>query len=105
MSFQSAKQFMVDFYANPVLRMKISKIQNKKLNRAEQISQILLAAKNAGYSFSLFELIKVARFKQKIQTLHKNELENVFGGACLNYDKFNNANKKLKSIEQMLSIV
>ena len=102
MSFQSAKQFILDFYANPTLRMKIFKIQTKKLSHAEQISQILMLAKNSGYDFSLFDLIKAARFKQKIQKLHKNELEHVFGGACLNYEKFNKANKKLKSIEQML---
>ena len=102
MSFQSAKQFIVDFYANPILRMKIFKIQTKTLNHAEQISQILLLAKNLDYKFSLFELIKAARFKQKVQKLHENELEHVFGGTCLNYKKFNEANKNLKSIEQLL---
>lgn len=104
MSFQSARQFIVDFYTNPILRMKIYKIQNKKINHAEQISKILMLAKNNGYKFSLFELIKAVRFKQKVQTLHKNELAHIFGGACLNYDEFNKANRKLKSIEQMLSI-
>lgn len=104
MSFQSAKQFIIDFYANPILRMKIFKIQIKKLNHAEQISQILMLAKTNGYDFSLFDLIKAARFKQKIQKLNKEELTNIFGGTCLNYEKFNKKNKKLKSIEQMLLI-
>lgn len=104
MSFQSAKQFIVDFYANPTLRMKVFKIQVKKLTHSEQISQILMLAKSNGYNFSLFELIKAARFKQKIQNLHQDELEHIFGGTCLNYEKFNKINKKLKPIEQMLLI-
>lgn len=104
MSFQSAKQFIIDFYANPIIRMQIYKIQQKKLNREEQISKILSFAKNNGYDFSVFDLIKAARFKQQIQKLQKNELNRVFGGNCLNYDKLNKLHKKGQTIEQMLTI-
>ena len=103
MSFQSAKQFIIDFYANPIIRTKIFKIQNKKINQSEQISQILTYAKSKGYDFSLFDLIKAVKFKKKLQKLHKNELTHIFGGTCLNYEIFSNLNKKGKSIEQMLS--
>ncbi len=104
MSFQSAKQFIIDFYANPIIRMQVYKIQQKKLNREEQISKILSFAKNNGYNFSVFDLIKAARFKQQVQKLHKNELTQVFGGNCLNYNNFNKLHKKGQTIEQMLAM-
>jgi hypothetical protein len=102
MSFQSAKQFIIDFYANPVIRIKVSKIQNKNISKIEQLNQLLQYAKYKGYSFSLFDLIKAVKFKKKLEKLNTNELVNVFGGSCLNYDIFNRSNKNLQPIENMI---
>lgn len=104
MSFQDAKQFIIDFYANPLIRMKIFKVQKKNLSHDEQVSQIMLIAKQAGYNFSLLDLIKAIKFKCKIQQLNDPELANIFGGANINYSHFNHANKKLKTIEQLIML-
>ncbi len=104
MSIGSAKQFIVDFYANPLIRIKISKIQNKKISLVDKLNEILKFAKAKNYNFSLFDLIKAAKFKNKVQKLNLNDLANIFGGACLNYDIFYKANSKIKPLEEMLPL-
>lgn len=95
MSISTAKKFVLNFYCNPILRIKIAKTITKDLDKKNKLDFIILTAKKLGYNFTKKEL-QLAN-KINYYKLNENDLQSVRGGININENLLNEANLKLKN--------
>lgn len=105
MSLDHARKFVVDFDADPKLRIRITKkkkeMERNNIENYDEIDLLFSIAKERGYDFTLDELKEADR--NMVGEISDDELLNVAGGLDLNYEELTESGPGV-SIKDVLNV-
>lgn len=88
MSLDHARKFVVDFDADPKIRIRIAEkkkeMKENNIDNYDEMDLLLSIAKERGYDFTIEELKEANR--KMVGEISDDELLNVAGGLDLNHD-------------------
>ena len=89
MSLEHSRKFVVDFDADPKLRIRIAEkkqeMERNNIENYDEMDLLFSIAKERGYDFTIDELKEANR--NMVGEISDDELLNVAGGIDLNYDE------------------